>query len=126
MDGHQQRGHLRNAAMEDLRRRTGGDGATIEPAAPGSMSRAARTLLPRKFVSPPRAIRSMHSSWAGRRSEALIKPLATVSKYSPPKIKNVELLGHGGKIEWTQDEQGLVVVMPDRKPCDHAITLKIT
>ncbi len=58
--------------------------------------------------------------------EALIKPLATTSKYSPPKIRNVELLGYDGKLEWAQDEQGLVVVMPDRKPCDYAITLKIT
>ncbi len=57
--------------------------------------------------------------------QALIKPLATTSKYSPPKIKNVELLGYDGKLEWSQDEQGLVVVMPDRKPCDYASALKI-
>jgi hypothetical protein len=37
----------------------------------------------------------------------------------------VELLGHGDKVTWTQDEQGLTVVMPEKKPCDHAITLKI-
>jgi alpha-L-fucosidase len=57
--------------------------------------------------------------------DALIRPLATTSKFSPPKIKNVELLGHGGKVEWAQDEQGLTVVMPQRKPCDYAIALKI-
>jgi alpha-L-fucosidase len=57
--------------------------------------------------------------------EALIKPLATVSKFSPPKIKNVELLGYGGKVSWAQDEQGLTVVMPEVRPSDHAVTLKI-
>jgi alpha-L-fucosidase len=56
---------------------------------------------------------------------ALIKPLATTSPLSPPKIRNVELLGYQDKVIWRQDEQGLTVVMPERKPCDHAITLKI-
>ena len=56
---------------------------------------------------------------------ALIKPLATSSALSPPKIRNVELLGYNDKVIWTQDEQGLTVVMPEQKPCDYAITLKI-
>ena len=55
----------------------------------------------------------------------LIKPLATSGPQSPPKISNVELLGYGDKVMWTQDEQGLTVVMPEKKPCDYAITLKI-
>jgi alpha-L-fucosidase len=56
---------------------------------------------------------------------ALIKPLATTSPLSPPKIQNVELLGCKDRVTWSQDEQGLTVVMPEEKPCDHAITLKI-
>jgi alpha-L-fucosidase len=56
---------------------------------------------------------------------AFIQPLATTSKLAPPKITNVELLGFRGKVEWTQDEQGLTVMMPKEKPCDYAITLKI-
>ena len=57
--------------------------------------------------------------------QAFIRPLATTSTFSPPKIQNVELLGYQGKMEWRQDEQGLTVVMPEQKPCDYAITLKI-
>jgi hypothetical protein len=34
-------------------------------------------------------------------------------------------LGYGGKVTWVQNEQGLTVVMPEKKPCDYAITLKI-
>jgi alpha-L-fucosidase len=56
---------------------------------------------------------------------ALIKPLATSSPLSPPKIRNVELLGYKDKVTWIQDEQGLTVVMPEQKPSDYAITLKI-
>ncbi len=56
----------------------------------------------------------------------LIKPLATSSPLKPAKISNVELLGYSNKMIWTQDEQGLTVVMPEKKPCDYAITLKIS
>ena len=55
----------------------------------------------------------------------LVKPLATSSPLSPPKVNNVELLGYKGKIVWQQDEQGLTVVIPPQKPCEYAITLKI-
>ena len=57
--------------------------------------------------------------------QALIKPLASTSRYLPKRIENVELLGFKGKVKWTQDEKGLAVLMPEQKPCDHAIALKI-
>lgn len=57
---------------------------------------------------------------------ALIKPLATGNPLAPPKVRSVEMLGFGGKLKWVQDEQGLTVAMPDEKPCDHVIALKIT
>jgi alpha-L-fucosidase len=57
---------------------------------------------------------------------AFIRPLATTSALHPPHIRHVELLGYDGKVNWTQDEQGLTVTMPEQKPCDYAITLKIT
>ncbi len=40
-------------------------------------------------------------------------------------VKDVSLLGFGGKLEWTQTAAGLAVTMPAAKPCDHAYTLKI-
>jgi alpha-L-fucosidase len=59
-------------------------------------------------------------------NQTVIKPLSATSSLSPNKIRNVELLGFKGKVKWTQDESGLTVRMPEQKPCDHAITLKIT
>jgi len=44
---------------------------------------------------------------------------------SPPKVNNVELLGYNDKLQWTQDDKGLTVQMPEQKPCDYAIALKI-
>ncbi|HTB12714.1 MAG TPA: alpha-L-fucosidase [Bryobacteraceae bacterium] len=41
------------------------------------------------------------------------------------KVHNVELLGHKGKLKWSQDDAGLRVQMPGEKPCEYAVTLKI-
>ena len=57
--------------------------------------------------------------------EAVVKALSTNSSVAPFKVTNVELLGFKGKVKWTQDEKGLTVQMPQQKPSDHAITLKV-
>jgi alpha-L-fucosidase len=41
-------------------------------------------------------------------------------------IRGVSLLGYQGKLSWKQDADGLTVELPTQKPCDYAITLKIT
>jgi alpha-L-fucosidase len=57
---------------------------------------------------------------------ALIKSLATSSpQLDGRKVAHVSLLGHGGKIEWTQDENGLNVKLPAEPPSASAVTLKI-
>jgi alpha-L-fucosidase len=55
----------------------------------------------------------------------VIKPLATTSTVAEMKVKNVAMLGFKGKLKWNQDEKGLTVQLPDQKPCDHAIALRI-
>jgi hypothetical protein len=37
----------------------------------------------------------------------------------------VELLGFKGKVKWTQDDKGLTVQLPEQRPSDHAVGLKI-
>lgn len=57
---------------------------------------------------------------------AVIKSLATNSpQVEGRKIKDVSLLGYKGKLQWTQDEQGLTVQLPEKAPSEHAVTLKI-
>jgi alpha-L-fucosidase len=41
------------------------------------------------------------------------------------KITGVSLLGHPAKLAWQQTDEGLVVTMPDQKPCAHVFALKI-
>jgi alpha-L-fucosidase len=58
--------------------------------------------------------------------EAVVKPLGTSSPQNPAKIANVQLLGHKGKLQWKQEADGLKVTMPQEKPSEHAVTLKVT
>ena len=55
--------------------------------------------------------------------ETLIKPMG--ARDSGIKVANVAMLGFKGKLQWTQEAEGLRVQMPPVKPCDYAFTLKI-
>jgi len=55
----------------------------------------------------------------------VIAPLATNGKHVNGRIRNVELLGHQGKVQWTQDEAGLRIQLPAEQPGAHAFAFKI-
>jgi len=57
--------------------------------------------------------------------EASIPSLALGGKNSVPKFQNVALLGHSGKLKWTQDESGFKVQLPEKMPSEHAVTFRI-
>jgi alpha-L-fucosidase len=65
----------------------------------------------------------VRDGWPDQR--ALIGPLATNGKHVKGKIRNVELLGHQGKLEWTQDESGLKIQLPFEAPGAHAFAFKV-
>jgi alpha-L-fucosidase len=54
-----------------------------------------------------------------------IDSLGTESVHCDGKIESVRLIGHNGKLEWTQYEDTLTVRMPPQKPCEYAFVLKI-
>jgi alpha-L-fucosidase len=58
---------------------------------------------------------------------AVVRALGTTSPQMPGKIANVLMLGYDGNLQFTQDEKGLTVTLPDAKPAaaDIGITLKI-
>jgi alpha-L-fucosidase len=41
------------------------------------------------------------------------------------RISGVSLLGATGDVQWTQTEQGLLVTLPEKKPCEHVFVLKV-
>jgi alpha-L-fucosidase len=57
--------------------------------------------------------------------EASIPTLALGGKLNVGKIRSVELLGHRGKLKFTQDEQSLKVMLPTERPSDHAVCFKV-
>jgi alpha-L-fucosidase len=56
----------------------------------------------------------------------LVIPALGRGKGIEGKVEKVELLGHPGELDFTQDSGGLKVKFPADKPCDFAFTLKIT
>ena len=76
-----------------------------------------------RFTAKGDTIYAFIMGWPGK--EVLIKPLAANSSPLARKVQMLELLGHEGKLNWTQDESALKVQMPNDKPCDYAVTLKI-
>jgi len=56
----------------------------------------------------------------------VIKSLAKDSQQTAgQKISEVSLLGHGGKLEWSQNDQGLLVKLPEKATSQYAISLRI-
>jgi alpha-L-fucosidase len=64
-------------------------------------------------------------AWPESRN-ALIKTLAANSpQLAGRKVTGVSLLGYDGRLEWSQDNQGLAVKLPEKAPSDYAVTLRI-
>jgi alpha-L-fucosidase len=51
--------------------------------------------------------------------------IPTLGLGSAGKIRSVELLGHRGKLKFTQDAAGLKVELPPQPTSEHAVTFKI-
>jgi alpha-L-fucosidase len=72
-----------------------------------------------RFTTKGKTLYAFIMGWPG--AQASVPSLVE----SSAKIQNVELLGHKGKLKWTQGAGGLAVDLPTDKPSDHAVTLKI-
>ena len=57
--------------------------------------------------------------------EAAIPALATGGPHGVGTIRNVELLGAPGKLDWRQDASGLRVTMPATPLSDLAVAFKV-
>ncbi|MGA2721204.1 MAG: alpha-L-fucosidase [Bryobacteraceae bacterium] len=105
-----------------------GDGPGTKPAAAPDQrfnenSRKDLTAEDVRFTTKANAMYAFVMGWPGK--EAAIPALALGGKNSVPRIRNIELLGHKGKLKWTQDAGTLKVELPEEKPSDYAVTFKI-
>jgi alpha-L-fucosidase len=107
-----------------------GEGPSVAAQAPRGQFGGARDVRPytaedMRFTMKGDSLYAFIMVWPETKG-SVIKSLASNSpQIDGRKVADVALLGHGGKIEWTQDEQGLNVKLPDQPPCASAVTLKI-
>ena len=107
-----------------------GEGPSVAAQSPRGQFGGARDVRPytpedMRFTMKGDSLYAFIMVWPETKS-AVVKSLAANSpQIGERKVADVSLLGHGGKIEWTQDEKGLNVKLPDQPPCASAVTLKI-
>ena len=42
------------------------------------------------------------------------------------EVDSVQMLGAEGTLEWRRDDdEGLTITVPDKMPCEHAVTFKV-
>jgi alpha-L-fucosidase len=78
-----------------------------------------------RFTTKGNTLYAFFMGWPSAQQQVAIRPLSTNSEQKIGNIENVELLG-AGKVEFTRDEEGLKITLPQQKPCEHAYTLKIS
>ena len=73
-----------------------------------------------RFTTKGGALYAIALGWPENR-KLVVRSLAVPAG----RITGLALVGHHGNLEWSQGEEGLVVTMPEQKPCEHAYVLKI-
>jgi len=77
-----------------------------------------------RFTAKGKTLYAFVMGWP--QGQTRIKALGAKSAHQHSRLRNVEMLGHKGKLQWVQADTELQVKMPSEKPCEHAVTLKIT
>ena len=97
----------------------GVNGEAIYGSRPWKMSEEGRVY----FTTKGQTLYAISLAWP---TNDPVVPALGEGKGLEGKITKVELLGHKGELEFTQDASGLKVNFPAEKPCDYCYALKIT
>ena len=85
--------------------------------------RAAYTGQDLRFTTRGDALYAIALAWPGEK--LTIKSLGSSSALWKGEVSEISLLGHDGQLRWSRGENGLVIRMPERRPCEHAFVVKI-
>ena len=69
--------------------------------------------------------RNMEFTYDGEELKAKSGRRPVYSGFYKEEIKRISLLGDGRDLNWKLTRRGLVIEMPDQKPCDYAYVIKI-
>ncbi len=87
-------------------------------------SNAALTAQDIRFTQSDRALYATLLAWPGAESRMTA---LTPAAFDSTRVMDVSLLGGAGSLAWRQDEEGLVVTLPNTPPdCGHAYVVKFT
>ena len=89
------------------------------------MKRAPFTGEDFRFTTKGDTLYAIALAWP-RDGKLLVKSLAGDSDKADGRVTDVRLLGYDGKLEWKQTAEGLTVELPEKPPCEYAVTLRIT
>jgi alpha-L-fucosidase len=103
--------------------RLNGQNQGSKAVAGGGLPRKGYTPADIRFTTRGNTLYAIVMNWPEK--EAIITSLAA-DKAPSGKIAKVELLGHPGTLQFTQNNAGLHVKFPTEKPCDYAYVLKIS
>ena len=78
-----------------------------------------------RFTTKGKTLYAIALGWP-EEGKFVIRSLAKTDDASANQIKRVELLGHKGKLNFTQTAEGLTVELPDEKLSDLTCSLRIT
>ena len=104
-----------------------GPSTTTRPPArgPGRNAPPAFTAQDIRFTTKRDALYAFIGAWPESRVGRINSLGTTSPQVAGTRISSVSLLGYSGKLSWAQDQDGLTVILPDRAPCENAVTLKI-
>ena len=78
-----------------------------------------------RFTTKGDTLYAFVGAWPKSRS-AVIKSLGNSSpQVAGRKIADISLLGHNGKLDWSQAGNALTVKLPEKAPGEYAVTLRI-
>lgn len=76
-----------------------------------------------RFTTKGKTLYAFMMGWP--EGQANIRALGSNASPAFGKVEHVELLGHKGKVKWTQAGDGLKIELPQEKPSDYAVTFKV-
>jgi alpha-L-fucosidase len=76
-----------------------------------------------RFTTKGTTLYAIALDWPGK--QMTVKSFGTAGGMLDKKISSVKLLGSTKKLKWKQEAAGLVVELPEEKPCDFAFALKV-
>jgi alpha-L-fucosidase len=105
-----------------------GEGPSASPAQPGREANFNEGRAPRftaqdlRFTAKGDSLYAIALGWP---DDLRLAVRALAEHPAGGRVTEVRLLGHDGRLEWSQTAEGLSVKLPEKKPCEHAISLRI-